>query len=157
MEPRFRLRKYPRRKVRREEVSPSRYFPNSHSRASGGSVFFLAFWTTQLALLTVCVFTSLAAAQWSKEVRVAVIGAPEEPRFSEIVAGLQKGLSELGYPSQILNVEEIRLARAEEKNARANIFTLGWRFTNRAIGPLNPIITAIETSTALIMIVSGTQ
>jgi putative ABC transport system substrate-binding protein len=75
----------------------------------------------QLALLAGCICTSSAAAQRDKKVKVAVIGAPEEPRFSEIVAGLKKGLSELDYPSPTLNVEEIRLARAEEKNARAKI------------------------------------
>ena len=43
------------------------------------------------------------------------------------------------------------------RNASANIFTLGWRLTKFAIDPLNASITPIESSTAAIMIVSGTQ
>ena len=56
-------------------------------------------------------------AQHSKPVSIAVIGAPEEPRFSEIVAGLRKGLAELGYTAQSLIIHEAKIARAEEKNA----------------------------------------
>jgi hypothetical protein len=37
-------------------------------------------------------------------VKIGVIGAPEEPRFSEIVAGLQSGFSELGYDKQELRI-----------------------------------------------------
>ncbi len=60
-----------------------------------------------------------AQAQSGKALRVAVIGAPEEPRFSEIVAGLTKGLAELGYTPPSLVVQETKIARAEEKTAKA--------------------------------------
>jgi len=58
-------------------------------------------------------------AQQAKERRIAVIGAPEEPRFSEVVAGLKKGLSELGYAPPSLVVQEIKIARADEKGAKS--------------------------------------
>ena len=59
-----------------------------------------------------------AQAQQPKEPRVAVIGAPEEPRFSQIVAGLKKGLEELGYATESLVIQEAKIARADEKNAK---------------------------------------
>jgi putative ABC transport system substrate-binding protein len=57
-------------------------------------------------------------AQNVKAARLAVIGAPEEPRFSEVVAGLKKGLLELGYAPSSIVIYETKIARAEEKNAR---------------------------------------
>jgi putative ABC transport system substrate-binding protein len=62
---------------------------------------------------------AMATAQQTKEPRIAVIGAPEEPRFSEVVAGLKKGLGELGYAPPSLVVHEIKIARAEEKSAKS--------------------------------------
>lgn len=61
------------------------------------------------------------AAQPDKAIHVAVIGAPEEPRFSEVVDGLKQGLAELGYTPQSLILVETKIARAEEKNARSVI------------------------------------
>src|SRR6266508_4332519 len=58
-------------------------------------------------------------AQQVKERKIAVIGAPEEPRFSEVVAGLKKGLSELGYTAPSLLVQEVKIARSEEKGAKS--------------------------------------
>ncbi len=60
-----------------------------------------------------------AQAQSGKALRIAVIGAPEESRFSEIVAGLTKGLAELGYTPPSLVVQETKIARAEEKTVKA--------------------------------------
>lgn len=65
-------------------------------------------------LLALCV---PARAQQGKPVSIAVIGAPEEPRFSEIVAGLKKGLAELGYAPQSLIIHEAKIARDEERKA----------------------------------------
>ena len=64
-----------------------------------------------------------AEAQESKHV-VAVIGAPEEPRFSDMVSGLKKGLDELGYGPPSLVIHQTKIARAEEKNAKSLIETL---------------------------------
>jgi len=51
------------------------------------------FWFTLSALLfALCLPVE---AQQPKEARIAVIGAPEEPRFSEVVAGLKNGLGSL--------------------------------------------------------------
>jgi putative tryptophan/tyrosine transport system substrate-binding protein len=59
-----------------------------------------------------------------KDVRIAVVGAPEEPRFTDIVSGLKNGLGELGYTSSSLVVYETKLSRAEEKNAKPLIENL---------------------------------
>jgi putative ABC transport system substrate-binding protein len=58
-------------------------------------------------------------AQQAKERRIAVIGAPEEPRFSEVVAGLKNGLGELGYAKPALVVQEVKIARSEERGAKS--------------------------------------
>ena len=78
---------------------------------------FLGF-TLSALLFALC---GSAEAQQRKELRIAVIGAPEEPRFSEIVAGLKKGLGELGYAPAAIIVHETKIARAEEKTAKAII------------------------------------
>jgi putative ABC transport system substrate-binding protein len=63
---------------------------------------------------------SVAAAQQpAKESRIGVLGAPEEPRFSEIVAGLKKGLGELGYAPQAVQVLEVKVARADESGVKS--------------------------------------
>ena len=58
-------------------------------------------------------------AQQAKETKIAVIGAPRSPRFFEIVAGLKKGLGGLGYAAPSLVLREIKIARAEEKDAKS--------------------------------------
>lgn len=73
------------------------------------------------AIFVLAATSSLAAAQRAKDLRIAVLGAPEEPRFSEVVAGLKKGLSELGYGPAALIVQEIKIERAEERNAKPMI------------------------------------
>lgn len=65
-----------------------------------------------------------ADAQQVKEARMAVIGAPEEPRFSEIVRGLKNGLVELGYTPRSLVIEEVRIPRAEEKTVNSKVDAL---------------------------------
>ena len=60
-----------------------------------------------------------AEAQSAKELRVAVIGAPEEPRFTEVVGGLKTGLTERGYAPPLLVLQEMKIARAEEKTAKS--------------------------------------
>jgi putative tryptophan/tyrosine transport system substrate-binding protein len=71
-------------------------------------------------LITVLLITGFAEAQQpAKERRMAVIGAPEEPRFSEVVAGLKNGLGELGYGNSVLVVKEVRIARSEEKDVKS--------------------------------------
>jgi putative tryptophan/tyrosine transport system substrate-binding protein len=64
-----------------------------------------------------------AAAQEAKY-HVAVVGAPEEPRFSDIVSSLKKRLGELGYAAPSLVIRQTKITRAEEKNAKPLIETL---------------------------------
>jgi ABC-type uncharacterized transport system substrate-binding protein len=83
--------------------------------------------TKGLVILLLAIFfppeKSPADAQ-NKQVRIAVIGAPEEPRFSDMVLGLKKGLGELGYAPPSLVVYETKIARAEETNAKPLIESL---------------------------------
>lgn len=72
-------------------------------------------------LIALC---TLAQAQSGKQIRIAVIGAPEQPRFSEVVAGLKKGLAELGYAPASLIIHETKIERAEEKNATSVVAAL---------------------------------
>jgi putative ABC transport system substrate-binding protein len=65
-----------------------------------------------------------AEAQPAKERRIAVIGAPEEPRFSEVVAGLKNGLRALGYAKSLLVVKEVKIARSEEKGVKSIVEVL---------------------------------
>ena len=81
----------------------------------------------QVAVLAILVAVILfavaviAEAQQPKEHRIAVIGAPEEPRFSEVVAGLKNGLGELGYAKSSLVVQEVKIARSEEQRAKTMV------------------------------------
>jgi putative ABC transport system substrate-binding protein len=59
------------------------------------------------------------AQQPGRQATIAVLGAPEEPRFSEVVGGLKKGLGELGYTPQALQIIESKVARADEKAAKS--------------------------------------
>jgi putative ABC transport system substrate-binding protein len=70
--------------------------------------------------LTLCalLFAPYGAARAQPDLRIAIIGAPEEPRFSEVVAGLSKGLSELGYAPPSLVIRSAKIARAEEHRAK---------------------------------------
>ena len=55
-------------------------------------------------------FVSPALGQVS-DARIGVLGAPEEPRFSELVGGLKRGLRELGYSEQAIEIVEERLPK----------------------------------------------
>jgi len=61
------------------------------------------------------------AQQLAKESRIGVLGAPEEPRFSEVVAGLRKGLGEAGYAPQALKILEVKVARKDESRAKSMV------------------------------------
>jgi ABC-type uncharacterized transport system substrate-binding protein len=76
----------------------------------------ILFWPLAILFLAT---VSLAHAQQAKEHRIVVIGAPEEPRFSEVVAALKIGLGELGYAKPSLVVQEVKIARSEEKGAKS--------------------------------------
>ncbi len=73
-----------------------------------------------LPILTLLLFISAVEAQQAaKEPRIGVIGAPEEPRFSEVVAGLKKGLGEMGYAPQALQILEVKVARKVESRVKS--------------------------------------
>ena len=74
-----------------------------------------------ISVLSTCVLllsVSLALGQVS-DARIGVLGAPEEPRFSELVAGLKHGLRDLGYSEQAIEIVEGRVSRDERANERA--------------------------------------
>ena len=51
--------------------------------------------------------------------RIGVLGAPEEPRFSEIVGGLKRGLREIGYSDATIEIVEGRVPRGDNASERA--------------------------------------
>jgi putative ABC transport system substrate-binding protein len=52
---------------------------------------------------------------------IGVLGAPEEPRFSEIVTGLKTGLGDLGYSLAAGQIIEVRVARSEDASAKSKV------------------------------------
>ena len=71
-----------------------------------------------LSTFVLLLSVSLALGQVSGA-RIGVLGAPEEPRFSELVAGLKHGLRELGYSEQAIVIVEGRVSRDDRANERA--------------------------------------
>jgi putative ABC transport system substrate-binding protein len=69
--------------------------------------------------VTFVMCVAVADAQLTKEPRIGVLGAPEEPRFSEIVGGLKKGLGDLGYSLKTGQILEVKVARADESAAKS--------------------------------------
>ena len=73
-----------------------------------------------LSTLLVVVLLSVSPALGQvSDARIGVLGAPEEPRFSELVAGLKHGLRELGYSEQAIEIVEGRVLRDDRATERA--------------------------------------
>lgn len=70
-----------------------------------------------ICLLTTALLSTVPFAQAQQRAgkvsRIGVLGAPEEPRFSEVVGGLKQGLRELGYPEQAIEISEVRVSRRD--------------------------------------------
>ena len=77
-----------------------------------------------IALVLVVIGDVTYAQPTKSKPTIGVLGAPEEPRFSEIVAGLKKGLVELGYSLNPAQIIEIKLARTDEASAKSVVETL---------------------------------
>lgn len=60
----------------------------------------------------------------SPAARVGLLGPGEEPRYSEILAGLKQGLREHGYSEDTVHVVEGRTRRGDESGARATVDAL---------------------------------
>jgi putative ABC transport system substrate-binding protein len=70
-------------------------------------------------LLAALLAVSSADAQ-SRPARIGIVGAPEEPRFSEMTEGLRRGLSDLGHSEKTVEILEGRIERGKEReNERA--------------------------------------
>ena len=108
--------------------------------------------TTYLVSLLLAFAVSPVDAQVSLS-RIGVLGAPEEPRFSEIVAGLKRGLSEHGYSDKTMQIIEGRVPRGDAASERAVVekmvqqrikvlFAIGSRLVSQArqVSPDLPII-----------------
>jgi ABC-type uncharacterized transport system substrate-binding protein len=63
----------------------------------------------------------LAVEAQGPPVRIGVLGPAEEPRFSEVVAGLQQGLRAQGAGAQALEIAEARVTRGDRTGARAAV------------------------------------
>ena len=74
--------------------------------------------TTYLVSLLLAFAVSPVGAQVSL-FRIGILGAPEEPRFTEIVAGLTRGLRELGYTDKTIEIVEGRVPRGDNASERA--------------------------------------
>lgn len=59
---------------------------------------------------------SFAAQAQVRHARIGVLGAPEEPRFSEVVNGLRQGLRDLGYSEKSFEILEGRVERGKEQD-----------------------------------------
>jgi len=53
--------------------------------------------------------------------RIGVLGAPEEPRYSEVVGGLKQGLRDLGYSEKAIEILEGRVGRGDRASERAAV------------------------------------
>ena len=53
--------------------------------------------------------------------RIGVLGAPEEPRYSEVVGGLKRGLRDLGYAEKAIEILEGRVGRGDRASERAAV------------------------------------
>jgi putative ABC transport system substrate-binding protein len=73
------------------------------------------------ALGAVLLALSFPAQAQVRPVRIGVLGAPEEPRFSEVVNGLKHGLRDLGYSEKNLEILERRVERGKERDNEQNI------------------------------------
>ena len=78
-------------------------------------------WAGFLAILVLLVGCVEMAEAQSRPARIGILGAPEEPRFSEIVGGLKQGLRELGYPERAIEILELRVARRDRDKVGAMV------------------------------------
>jgi putative ABC transport system substrate-binding protein len=73
---------------------------------------------TLLSAIVILFFVGLASDQ-ARGARIGVLGAPEVPRFTEVVAALNQGLRELGYSEPSLDLVEGRVPRGDRAGERA--------------------------------------
>ncbi|MGH7305469.1 MAG: ABC transporter substrate-binding protein [Candidatus Rokuibacteriota bacterium] len=78
-----------------------------------------------VVILTVSlIFAPLAAEAQNPAARIGVLGPAEEPRFSEVAAGLKQGLLDLGYGENTLHVVEGRTQRGNDAGVKATVQAL---------------------------------
>jgi putative ABC transport system substrate-binding protein len=70
------------------------------------------------------VLVPLAATPQGPPMRIGLLGPAEEPRFSEIAAGLREGLREHGYREDAIDVLERRTQRGDAAGVRATVQAL---------------------------------
>jgi putative ABC transport system substrate-binding protein len=106
-----------------------------------------------LVTATLALWGSIAGAQVERA-RIGVLGAPEEPRFSEVVNGLKHGLLDLGYAENSFEILEGRVARGKERDGGRSVieglahkkaqvlFVIGSRLIKpaRQVTPAIPIV-----------------
>ena len=64
---------------------------------------------------------AIPAAAQARAKRIVILGPAEEPRFSEVAAGLKQGLRDHGYPAAALEIAEAKVARGDTAAARAAV------------------------------------
>lgn len=73
-----------------------------------------------LLLAVLCIADAPAEAQVDAA-RIAVLGPAEEPRFSEVLGGLRRGLRDHGYLAEAAEIIEGKVARGDAAGARAKV------------------------------------
>ena len=74
-----------------------------------------------LALTLGLVFGVAVAEAQKRSERIAILGPPEEPRFSEVRDGLRQGLRDHGYAEQAIELLEARVTRRDQEQVRVAV------------------------------------
>ena len=106
-----------------------------------------------LGVLVAAAITPRALEAQTVPRRVAILGPLEEPRFSEVLRGLQDGLADNGFPERTIETLQGKVARGDSPAARsfvqhavredvAVLFVIGSELTRlaREISPRIPIV-----------------
>lgn len=71
------------------------------------------------------VLAAAPGAGWAQgAARIGLLGPDEQPRFSDIAAGLTQGLREQGHPTSSIQLIELRVPRGDDARATASVETL---------------------------------
>ncbi|HXV82221.1 MAG TPA: ABC transporter substrate-binding protein [Candidatus Binatia bacterium] len=69
-----------------------------------------------IATVTLIAASPSPAEAQSRVVRIGILGAPEEPRFAEVVGGVKQGLRDLGHSDKTFEILEGRVERGKERD-----------------------------------------
>lgn len=76
-----------------------------------------------LSCVVALIAASLQASAQTRAKRIVILGPVEEPRFSEMAAGLKRGLRDHGYTDAVLDITESKVPRGDQSAAHAAVET----------------------------------